>query len=77
MTKHNHIFVIIGISGVIVSIALNLVAMLVLQKSAAVFFCDAWWSSWFPGLAMSLTFLIIGLASSSVKKQPEKSEPAG
>ncbi len=55
-------FKIIGLVGLAITIALNLVALFVLKKASAEFFSDTWRSSWFPAYIVWLVFTIIGFA---------------
>jgi hypothetical protein len=52
-----------GLSGLAITIALNLIALFLLKKVAAVYFSEQWWSDWFPSYIVWLTFTIIGIAS--------------
>jgi hypothetical protein len=53
---------IIGLVGLAITIALNLVASLVLKKASAEYFSDQWWSSWFPSYIVWLVFIVVGFA---------------
>ena len=53
----------IGFVGLAITIALNLVALLILKKASAEYFSDKWWSDWFPLYMVWLVFTIIGFAS--------------
>ena len=50
----------IGLCGTVI---LNLHGLLVFHKSAAVFFCDPWWSDWFPSYACWIVFMIVGFGN--------------
>ena len=51
-----------GLVGLAITIALNLVALLLLKKAEAEYFSEKWWSVWFPSYIVWLTFTIIGVA---------------
>ena len=55
-------FKIIGLVGLAITIALNLVALLMLKKASAEYFSDKWWSDWFPSYIVWLVSIIIGFA---------------
>jgi len=52
----------IGLIGLAVTAALNLLALLAFKKASAAYFSDAWWSEWFPSYIVWLTFAIVGAA---------------
>jgi hypothetical protein len=54
---------VMGLTGLLITIALNLVALFLFKKAAAEYFSDKWWSNWFPSYIVWLTFTIIGIAS--------------
>jgi hypothetical protein len=56
-------FGIIGLVGLGIHVAVNLVALLAFKKSTAEFFSEPWWSTWFPGYTVWLIFLGLGLAA--------------
>jgi len=68
MKRNTNTFTTIGATGIAVQFIVNLVAMLVFNKTSADFFSEQWWSSWFPTYPVWLVFLIVGL--SSRRKQP-------
>lgn len=51
----------LGLIGSSITLALNLFGFLVLKQSAARFFTDDWWSTWFPSLIVWLGITIVGL----------------
>ncbi len=64
------VFPVIGTVGLAITIAMNLVALLVLKKAAAEFFSHAWWFAWFPSYLVWLSFLLTGLAGLLMKQGP-------
>lgn len=56
------IFPSIGLIGLIITLALNLVALLAFKRPAAEFFSHGWWSAWFPNYVVWLVFVAMGLA---------------
>jgi hypothetical protein len=62
------IFPSIGVAGLAITAAMNLVALLVFKKVSAEFFSPAWWSSWFTCYIVWVTFVIIGVAGIFVKR---------
>jgi len=56
------IFPSIGVAGLVITVAMNLVALLVFKRVSAEFFSPAWWSSWFACYIVLVTFVIIGVA---------------
>jgi hypothetical protein len=54
-------FTFMGLMGLAITIALNLVALLLLKKVEAEYFSDKWWSVWFPSYTVWLTFTVIGV----------------
>jgi ABC-type transporter Mla maintaining outer membrane lipid asymmetry permease subunit MlaE len=55
-------FLIIGLTGLTITVALNLVAWFVLKRHSAECFSSDWWSSWFPNYTVWLTFSVVGWA---------------
>jgi hypothetical protein len=55
-------FKIIGLVGLLITIVMNLLALLVFKRAAAVYFSTEWWSTWFPSYTVWLVFTIMGLA---------------
>ncbi len=53
---------IIGLLGLAVTTALNLVALLWFKRASAEFFSDNWWAAWFPSYIIWLGFAGIGFA---------------
>jgi hypothetical protein len=49
----------IGLIGLTITVALNLVALLLWKKASAEYFSDKWWSEWFPLYIFWLGFAII------------------
>jgi hypothetical protein len=62
------IFPSIGVTGLAITVAMNLVALYVFKKVSAEFFSTGWWSSWFSCYAVWVTFVIIGLAGIFMKR---------
>jgi hypothetical protein len=69
-------FRIIGLVGLAITTALNLVALLILKKASAEYFSDQWWSDWFPSYIVWLVFVIIGLASCCWQKSGDTKHDA-
>jgi hypothetical protein len=57
------VFKSIGLSGLIITIALNLVALHIFARPSAVFFSTPWWSVWFPNYTVWFVFAIIGFGT--------------
>ena len=51
----------IGIIGLVITLALNLIALLILKQPQSSFFSGAWWSTWFTSYAVWSVFTIVGL----------------
>jgi len=51
----------IGLVGLVIQAAINLIAIFAFKRSSAEFFSDQWWSAWFPGYTVWLIFLVLGL----------------
>lgn len=47
--------------GLVITVALNLYGLLMLDKSSAVFFSAAWWPTWLPAYSVWLSFMLVGL----------------
>jgi hypothetical protein len=62
------IFPAIGAAGLAITIAMNLVALLVFKKAAAEFWSPGWWSSWFACYAVWISFGVIGTAAVLMKR---------
>ena len=63
----------IGVVGLSIAIATNFAALLIFGKASAEFFSHAWWSTWFPGYLVWISFLILGIAGLMIKKEPNQS----
>lgn len=63
------VFPAIGVTGLAITIVLNLAALLVFKKDAAEFLSHGWWSTWFPSYIVWVTFLIMSLAGVVMKKK--------
>jgi hypothetical protein len=55
-------FFTMGLVGLAITIALNLVAWFVLKRHSAEYFSPDWWSTWFPNYTIWFTFSVVGLA---------------
>jgi hypothetical protein len=55
-----HTFRTMGLIGLAIQLAINLVVLLGFQRTGP-FFSDQWFSTWFPGYAVWLVFAIIGI----------------
>ena len=52
-----------GALGLAITVCLNVVALLWLERSAAVVFSGAWWATWFPSIAVWSVLGMAGLAA--------------
>jgi len=64
-------FTFIGLFGLAITIALNVVALLFFKRASAAYFSDEWWSAWFPSYSLWLIFTIIGVAGLCWRKRDE------
>ena len=55
----------IGLLGLAITTALNLVALLWFRRASAQYLSDNWWAGWFPSYVLWLSFTLIGFASHS------------
>lgn len=55
------IFSVVGITGLGIVLALNLVGISLLNQPAANFFSERWWSDWFPAYTAWPVMLTIGV----------------
>jgi uncharacterized membrane protein len=62
-------FTCIGLSGLAITIALNVVAFFFFKRASAAYLSDEWGSAWFPLYSLWLIFAIIGIASFCWRKQ--------
>ena len=51
----------VGLVGLSIHLAANLLGIFVFHKAAAVFFSEQWWTSWFPSMLVWVVFIITGL----------------
>jgi hypothetical protein len=63
MKSVGKIFASIGIVGLVVTLAMNLVALLGFKKASAAFASPGWWSSWFSCYMVWTVFVFIALRS--------------
>jgi hypothetical protein len=56
------VFAPIGGMGLGITVAMNLIALLVFRKASAEFLSPAWWSSWFTCYVVWAVFLVLGAA---------------
>ncbi len=63
------IFPAIGVAGLVITIAMNLVALLVFKKRSAEFLSQGWWSSWFTCYLVWIVFVIMGAAGVLMKRE--------
>ena len=66
----------IGVTGMAIFVALNVYAVLVLEKTSAQPFSNEWWSQWFPAGVVWLVFLSIGGARWFFKRSSSKRDAA-
>jgi hypothetical protein len=64
-------FAVMGLVGLVITVTLNLVALLLLKKAEAEYFSDKWWSVWFPSYTVWLIFTIIGVACFCWRKRDD------
>ena len=55
------IFLRFGLIGIGITLLLNVVGIFLLQRDAAPFFSQGWWSSWLPAYLVWLVCLFVGL----------------
>ena len=65
-----------GLLGLAITIALNLIALLLFKKASAEFFSDKWWSDWFPAYIVWLVFTTIGFPSCCGQKSGDTKRDA-
>ncbi|MEO6996130.1 MAG: hypothetical protein ABI273_21185 [Lacunisphaera sp.] len=65
----SRVFPTMGVVGLTITIALNLIASLALKKPAAEFFSHGWWSTWLPSYLVWSVLLLLGLAGVVMKKE--------
>jgi hypothetical protein len=58
----------IGLIGLAIEVVINLVAQFAFKRSAAEFFSEQWWSSWFPSYIVWLVFIGVGFAGCCRRK---------
>ena len=63
------IFPSIGVVGLLITVAMNLVALFVFRKAQAEFFSRGWWTSWFVSYLVWLVFTVIGVAGIFMKRE--------
>ena len=56
------IFPAMGFCGLVITVATNLIALLIFNKAAAHFLSSGWWSTWFPSYMVWMVFLFMALA---------------
>jgi hypothetical protein len=61
MKKQNRMLT-VGLIGLSIHLASNLLGIFLFHKPAATFFSEQWWSSWFPSMMVWVVFIITGLA---------------
>ena len=61
MRTTRRIFTSIGVLGLLITIGMNLLALVLLRKPAAEFLSHGWWASWFPSYMVWTIFLFISL----------------
>jgi hypothetical protein len=66
----------LGLTGLAITICLNLFALVILNKASAEYFSDKWWSNWFPSYIVWFTFAIIGIGSFCWRKPNDSKEDA-
>jgi len=59
--KRRNILLALGSVGFAITIVLNVVAWLALDKNNSIPFTDAWFSDWFPNIAIWFSFLLAGI----------------
>ena len=61
------VFPLIGATGLAITVAMNLAALLIFKKTSAEFFSHGWWSSWFTSYLIWMIFVIMGAAGILMK----------
>ena len=64
----------IGLLGLVIQAAVNLIALVVFKQSSAEFFSEQWWSSWFPTYTVWLVFLSSALETAQRKATAERND---
>jgi hypothetical protein len=64
----------IGVIGLAVTVALNVLALWVWHRTSAHYFSTPWWAAWFPSYGVWLVFTIIGCAGCR-KPKPANPKP--
>jgi len=54
----------VGTVGLLLTLALNLLALVTLRRPKDEFLAVKWWAAWFPCFCAWLVFAVIGLAAS-------------
>lgn len=57
----------IGVIGFTIALVVNLIALYVYAKPSAEFFSQNWWAEWFPGYAVSISFLAIAVTQKCLR----------
>lgn len=65
----------IGLTGLLITLGLNLIGDLALQQPAANPLGDQWWSSWFPLYIVWFVFLLLGGIQYIMLRQHEGKQP--
>ncbi len=63
----------VALIGLTVTLVLNLVGIFVFHRSAALFFTDHWWSSWFPAW---LVWFVLAVTGFGMGLRPKKTGQA-
>lgn len=58
--KAGRIIAFIGLAGLAIALALNVLGIVVFEKPSASFFADTWWSVWSPAYLVWLSFSVVG-----------------
>lgn len=61
MRTTRRIFTSIGVLGLLITVAMNLLSLVLFRRPAAEFLSHGWWLSWFPSYLLWTTFLFISL----------------
>ena len=54
-------FLAIGLTGMAIFLAVNIYALMALERASARPFTPEWWAEWFPAVGVWLVFLVVGV----------------
>jgi FtsH-binding integral membrane protein len=65
---------IIGMTGLVITLAVNLSGIYAFEKPAASFFSNNWWSEWFPGYIAWFVLLVVGFGLRTKSQTPAQAQ---